>query len=533
MTTPLPPKFKEPAAETDGKNRSQRRAEGAVKLPPAVQAFVDVFNQGLQAQQSGNLPLAEEFYLKALKMNPNDSMLLNNYGVCVYEQGRAEEAVEIHRKAVKLDPTKPMAYNNLGVELNALERHVEAIEAFKKAVEIAPFNPKAINNYGDSLVKLGRFDEGLAMLQKSLEQEPEYVDAHSNLGMALWGLARFDEAIMSFRRALSYKIDHAQVRKNLGLVLLLAGDWSHAWTEYEWRWIADKLPSRSAKPRWVGEDLKGKTIFVWSEQGVGDEILHTSMAEDLLARGCKVVWETDTRLVPLLQRSYPDIKVVSRHYPPLPETATDDIVLQSPSASLGTFLRHDISQFPKERGGYLKADTRRAKILKSYLDIAPGEKLVGVSWVSKNRTIGANKTINLEDWADILRTPGVKFVDLQYGKTQEERDALSQKLGLTVQHIDGLDLTRDLDGLASLIAACDLVVTVSNTTAHLAGALGVPTWVLLPAKLGKFWYWGHDTETSLWYSSATIIRQSVKDTHDWGPTLRATAERLRTHFAGS
>jgi Tfp pilus assembly protein PilF len=272
-----------------GKTRAERRAESANKLPAQIQGFVNIFNAGLEAQRAKNLPLAETFYRKAMEINPDDAMLLNNFGVCLCEQGKTEMAVENYKRAIKLDPTRPMAHNNLGVELNALERHEEAIKAFKRAVEIQPINPTAINNYGDSLTKLGRFEEGLALLDRSIAQEPDYVDAHSNRGMALWGLARFDEAIESFRRALSYKIDHAAVRKNLGLVELLMQRWGTAWEEYEWRWTADNIFQRSKKPRWCGEDVRGKTMLIWSEQGLGDEILHKSMAEDLLKRGCKVV----------------------------------------------------------------------------------------------------------------------------------------------------------------------------------------------------------------------------------------------------
>lgn len=521
-----------PPADAKGKNRAERRAETAVKVPAKLQEFVNIFNMGLEAQRAKNLPVAEQFYLKAMEINPDDAMLLNNFGVCLYEQGKTEQAVEIHRRAIKLDPTRPMAYNNLGVELNALERHDEAIAAFKKAVEIQPINPKAINNYGDSLTKLGRFEEGLALLDKSISQEPDYVDAHSNRGMALWGLARFDEAIQSFRRALTYKIDHASVRKNLGLVQLLMQEWGSAWEEYEWRWTADNIFQRSKKTRWCGEDVAGKTMLVWSEQGLGDEILHMSMAEDLLKRGCQVVWECDWRLVPLLQRTHPQMRVVPRKgiEAPRPETMTDDIVVQSPSASLGRFLRNDISKFPKNRPSYLKIDRAKAAIVRPSLGMKPEEKLVGISWVSKNKTIGANKTIELDQWAEILKTPGIRFVDLQYGDTEAERAAFTEKHGVPLKHFRQLDLTKDIDSLASLIGACDLVITVSNTTAHVAAAVGTPTWVLLPAKLGKFWYWGYEGERTVWYDSPRIIRQSHTDVHDWGPTLRETAARLRAHF---
>lgn len=251
------------------------------------------------------------------------------------------------------------------------------------------------------------------------------------------------------------------------------------------------------------------------------------MMRDVKARGVNVLWEADPRLIPLFKRSSPDTEFFSRVIPPI-LNFSPDVVAQVPVASLGQYLRPSAAHFP--RGSYLTADTARGKAYREQLGLAPGEKLVGMSWLSKNVAFGANKSTTLSDWAEIFGIPGLKFVNLQYGDTRAERDKLKKKFGVELLTIDDLDLREDLDGVAALTAACDLVVTVSNTTAHIAGALGVQTWVMVPVGVGKFWYWGFNTDVTPWYPTASIIRQEVQ--MDWNPTLQRVADRLRT-FAGS
>jgi hypothetical protein len=180
------------------------------------------------------------------------------------------------------------------------------------------------------------------------------------------------------------------------------------------------------------------------------------------------------------------------------------------------FFRDDISKFPK-RARYLTADAARSQAIRASLNLAPGEKLIGMSWFSKNPRFGGTKSTTLFDWAPVFAIPGARFVDLQYGDTAADRQAFKGKTGLDLIHVEGLDLTADIDGAAALTAACDLVVTVSNTTAHIAGALGPPLQVLVPEGMGKLWYWGNNSETTPWYPRARFYRQSVLG--DWTPIM--------------
>jgi Flp pilus assembly protein TadD len=505
-------------------NRKERRASAAsqTQLPSA---FVELFNTALKLQQLGHLAEAEALYRKAMTMNSKVALLYSNLGVVVYTLGRVEESIPIYKKAIALDPNLSLAHNNLGVSLSHLNRLDEALASFSRTIQLVPDDPEPINNYGDCLVKLSRFAEGAAALEKSLQLRPNYVEAMTNLGTAQWGLGRLDDAVAFFRKALALQPDVAMTHKNLGIVLLLRGEYAEGWREYDWRWVADKIVPRDyAFPEWRGENLGAKKLLVWAEQGVGDEILHAGMMPDMMARGHEIVWEVDPRLQTLLQRSFPSIDVRPRGTPPFKAPEGVDIGAHVAAGSIGNYVRNDLSQFPRDRKSYLKADAERTAAYRAQLNLAPGEKLIGLSWLSKNAAFGKSKSTSLLDWEKVLRTPGVRFVNLQYGDTAYELKQVQKKLGVTIAEIPGLDLKDDLDGFAALTAACDLVTSVSNSTVHFAGALGIPVWILIASGVGKFWYWGYNTDKVLWYPTATLIRQGADQ--DWGPTLDDLAQRV-------
>jgi len=489
-------------------------------------AFVDTFNRGLQLQQMGQLEEAEALYRKALTMNKDVALLYSNLGVTVYSLGRLAESIPLYKKAIALDPKLSLAHNNLGVTLSAMGRLEEALESFSKTIALVPDDPEPINNYGDVLVKMSRFAEGEQALLKALQLRPNYVEAFTNLGTASWGLGRLDDAVACFRKAIALQPDVAMAHKNLGIVMLLTNNFAEGWREYEWRNLADKIrPREYPMPVWKGQPLPpGKKLLVWAEQGVGDEILHAGMIDDLSARGFELIYEVDPRLVGLMARSFPQAKVIARRFPHDPETLGADVGAHISAASMGRYLRLKLEDFPAQRPSYLAPDRQKAADLRARLNLAPGEKLVGISWVSTNLSFGHSKSISLAQWEPILRTPGFRFVDLQYGDTATERAAVEQKLGVKVEHLDGLDLRDDLDGFTALTAACDLVITVSNSTAHFAGALGVPVWIFISAGIGKFWYWGINAPTVPWYPSARLIRQGAAQ--DWTPLLAQAAQQL-------
>jgi hypothetical protein len=185
-----------------------------------------------------------------------------------------------------------------------------------------------------------------------------------------------------------------------------------------------------------------------------------------------------------------------------------DVQAHAPIGSLGRFLRPDWGSFPRRQEGYLKPDPVRVRRLQARLR-TDDRTIVGVSWKSQNPKFEKAKSARLLDFESLLRLPGCRFVDLQYGNTFAEREGVEHELGVRVEHLDDIDNTNDLDGLAALMAACDLVVTVSNTTAHLSGATGCPTVVFAPYGHARLWYWFKDRNDSPWYPHLQVLRQNA------------------------
>ena len=310
----------------------------------------------------------------------------------------------------------------------------------------------------------------------------------------------------------------------------MSGDFAAGWKAYESRWHCD-LPGfdvrASGFPEWRGEDGEG-AVLVWGEQGLGDKVLYSSMIPDLMALGHKVVMETDERLIGLLERSFPGVRAVPKRNPPDEATQRSDIRWQSALASLGRWLRPDLASFP-QRVSYLVADESRKNRYRAHL-AATGiaSPVVGISWISQNPNIGLHKTLDLKQWTPILQIPNVRFVNLQYGDTALERAEVEARLGVRIEQIPDLNLYDDIDGVAALAASCDMVISVSNTTAHLAAALGKPTWVLVPASVGNLWYWMRGTSQTPWYPTATIFRQPKIG--QWSSVIIEIEKRLQSHL---
>lgn len=478
----------------------------------------ETFSRGLAFHAAGDIDSAMQAYDDVIAADRTHAHAHTNRGVVLYDRKKFTEAIAAHKAALAHDPKSSVAINNLGAALNAERQYEKAIALYKEAEALDPENHILYNNWADSLTCTGRYAEAVEKAQKSLFLMPDYALTHLNLGMAYWGLGRNDAAIRAMYVALLLNPHLAKARANIAGLFLLCGRYAEGWREYEWRWAANDVRKRPYPyPTWDGKSFSG-TLLVCAEQGLGDEILQAGMISDLETTGLNLVWEVEPRLVGIFQRSFPKIRAIPRQDTP-PDLGSVDA--QIPAWSLGKFLRNDKAAFPN-RKSYIKADPGRVEELRSRLNLKLGEKLVGVSWLSQNENFGGKKSTSLNAWRDSLRTPAVKFVDLQYGDTAAERAAADTGL----IHITDLDLTNDIEGVAALISLCDLVVTVSNTTAHIAGALGVPVWVLVSAGGGRLWYWGDESVTVPdWYPTARVIRQ--RQGESWNVALNTTAMRLR------
>ena len=487
--------------------------------------FVEAhYNLGNALFDLGDLDAAVASYHKALAIKPDFAQAHNNLGNALIKLGKLEDAVASYHKALAVEAEYVEAHKNLGNALQQLGQLEDAVASYHKALAINPDFAEAHNNLGLALQSLERPDEAVASYHKALTVRPDFPKALNNLGLALQDLGRLEDAVASYHKALTIKPDYAEAHHNLGLALLLDGQLKEGWDEYEWRWQAgdSKKLRHFTQALWREEPIQGKTILVWGEQGVGDEVFFASMVPDLIDAGAKVVLECDPRLVPLYRRSFPGAECIARKNPPAQVTLGGDIDFQAPSGDLGRWFRADLASFPA-RSGFLKADpAQTAELRARYQERFPGRHLVGLSWRSGSKSTGVGRSIPLADWLAILSHPRCAFVSLQYGDVEEELDGLRRDHGIDILLDPDVDPFRDIDGLASQIAAIDSVFSIANITLQLAGALGVSTWALL-MKIPD-WRWMLDRDDSPWYPRMRLFRQEKKN--DWARVIERIAEAV-------
>jgi tetratricopeptide (TPR) repeat protein len=502
----------------------------------------------------GRLADAVESFDRALAHDPSSVVDWCNRGAALVDLGRVAEAVDSFARATTLAPDFAEAHYNCGNALAKLDRHGEAVASYDRALALKPDYVDALNNRANALNQLGRLPEALAGVEAALSLAPDHngalvtrsvllrklrrsaealasceralalrpddTDALTVRADLLTDLERFDDAIATLDRIMALKPDDVAAKWNKSVICLGLGRFQEGWPLYEHRWAGAKglVPRGYAQPRWSGRAVNG-TLLVWGEQGLGDEILHASMLPDVLARTPSVVFEVEPRLAPLFARSFPDVAVIASQK----ELYAGKADAQEPLASLGRFLRRSFEEFPRRDRGYLVADAARARALRARL-ASDGRRVIGLSWVSKAPVGGASKSARLADFEALLRLPGCRFVDLQYGDTSEERAALARDLGIVVERLGDIDNTNDLDGLAALMSACDVIVTVSNTTAHLAGSLGRPTFVMVPHGYARIWYWFYDRNQSPWYPHVAVWRQ--QNGQPWADVVAAVTREV-------
>lgn len=492
----------------------------ALELDPSMAEAWSNLGGALGA--SGDKAGEIEAYQRAIRINPRLAPVWSNLGHALRLSGQIREAVAACRKAVQVDPAFAPAWINLGTALVDSGEHEAAITACESALRLQPGLAQSWGALGGALHAARRLEEALQAHRRAVELQPDNATFQFNLGVTLQHCGRSAEAIPPLRRALEVEPVHAEAHFELGLALLVTGQLREGWHEYEWRWRRPGVePKRYDLPLWGGDRSESRRLLLWGEQGIGDQVIYGSMIPDLLSSPLRLTLEVDRRLVPIYRRSFPQVSVVPRPASPAAGAGTHD--WQAPLASLGGWLRPSFESFPGR--AFLEPDPARVSEYRRRL--AGGRKaVVGVSWRSANQELGSFKSTRLGDWAGIVGLPGILPVDLQYGDTASERESLEREARVRIEHLPDLDLTEDLDALAALCAACDLVITVSNVTAHIAGAIGRPVWLIAPKGNGRFWYWFTGRGDSPWYRSMRVFSQHTPGS--WGQVLESVEEQLAT-----
>ena len=465
---------------------------------------------------------ADQVREQAARRNQIES--LRNRAVELTEAHRDAEAEPYLARWLKLDPHNALAFHMLG-DCFAKRGDLEKAAAhYARSLELDPAAVDVASNLGACLAGLGRRPEALKLLCDAVEQNPGSVAAWSNLGIAAKSLGDLETALLCFGRALNLEPKHANSRWNRALCLLGSGRLAEGWAEYDWRWKAGAQGFERIfpQPAWDGGDLRGKTILVWMEQGLGDQIFFASMLGDLMRMGAHCVVECESRLVSLFQRSFAGAEVVPRSTPAHPRTQQPDIDFQIAAGSLPRFLRPTLESFPRTER-YLIPDPALSRRWKEGLNqLGPGLK-AGICW--RSSAGGGMRAIHyaqLNQWAPILSVPGVHFVNLQYDECSQELLEAERLLGTRIHVLGGVDLKQDQDSVAALISALDLVVSARTAVAAMAGAVG--TRVMALSRSVTDW-WGFGTGYCPWQARVQAFLCGA--TEPWEPAIQRIASEIR------
>jgi tetratricopeptide (TPR) repeat protein len=484
----------------------------------ALAAAKDLAARGKYAQ-------AETALARLLTQNPHNHAAMHVLAVIARNTSRLNFAIELLRDALRLDSSEPVYHFELGISLSRAGQLEAALTHFRRAADLKPDYQDAVVNTGTLLDRLGRNEEAREWFQRAIELDPTCSIARFNLGNTHRTAGRLVEAIACFDEALALSPKFAKAHWNKSLCHLLRGEWEAGWREYSWRDSAGEVVlDHYREPRWLGESLIGKTILLHAEQGIGDEILFASCLPDAIAQARRCIVVCDRRLQPLFARSFPKAIVHghARRKDRTPFQCNETIDVQAPLGDLACHFRKTSDSFPTRDSYILPDPAKVAAWRQRFCELPPGLK-VGISWRAGGHAHErAKRSTVLDQWLPALSQPAVRFINLQYGESTADLQELQSRHGIVVHDWPAGDPLVDLDDFAAKVAALDLVVSVGNTTVHLAGALGVPAWVLLPTVPG--WRWLIEGETNPWYSSVRAIRQQRQG--DWATVFDQVARQL-------
>ncbi|WP_281663486.1 tetratricopeptide repeat-containing glycosyltransferase family protein [Paraburkholderia fungorum] len=512
---------------------------------------------GSLALQAGRVQEGIEFLKKALAINAKQAPLHSNLAYALNALQRFDEALASADRALALQSGFPDALNNRGNAQAGLNLPLEALNSFDRALASAPdfapaWNnracvlrdlgraadalascdhaialqpgyPDAWSNRGNALSDLNRPHEARESYQRALELAPAFADAWNNLGLTQVDLNEHAQALHSYERALAVNPAAAETHWNRSLCLLQLGQLEAGWAEYEWRWERSRIKASRrtfAQPLWLGNfSIDGKTILLHAEQGLGDTLQFCRYAKTVSKLGAKVVLEVPRELMRLMSTLDGVNQLIEAGH------ALPPFDCHCPLLSLPLACKTDLASIPSKTP-YLFADPQASREWHERI-AAPAQKClnVGLVWAGGNRPHvaelrknDARRSITFERLAPILDVPNVRFFSLQKGPA-------ARQLQHDDSHLDVIDYTEELDDFAdtaALVANLDLVISVDTSTAHLAGALDKPVWIL--NRFDTCWRWMLERTDTPWYAQAKLFRQPALG--DWDSVIRNVRDAL-------
>lgn len=498
-------------------------------------------------ERMGHIRKALSLYERAFELDPNDPNLLLDIGLTAQNLKMPEWAEKMFQHYIAVCPDSPLGYNNLG-GIQCKKGNVSVgIETLRSAIYRMPNEAMLWNTLATALAEDGRSEEALPFYQEGLRLDPSFPRVWHNLGYAYSHLGRLEDALATYDVALSrtaHDSERIEIFHSKSLCQISLGMIEEGFAAYEIRHhpaFRAHVRYMTKAPLWQGETLEGRRFLAISEQGVGDEIMLANVLPDI-ARAVgpdgKLQIAVDKRLISLFQRSFPDAEVGTYMDRKLTDKegrvtelryVTWHAEQQQPDyfAPVGNAVRYrrkSIEDFPHQ--SFLKPDPARVAEMREKLKAFGPGPYVGICWRSMLLSGKRHKYYSaLDMWDPILKTPGVTFVNVQYGECSEELKRASEKHGVAINVVEGLDLKDDLDGLAALSAALGLVIAAPTATAAMAGAVGTEVWFLTAARawpqLGSDHY--------PWYRASRVFHPDKIG--EWNTMIAKTADALRSLIA--
>ncbi len=508
------------------------------------------FGMGTLFLHRNNADDALNWFLKALKEKPDWGLLHNNLGRAYLLKGddskalaHIEKAIELvpdlaeawfnsaevyaraadydhavsrYKKAIQLDPAMTAAHNNLGNTLKESKRYAEAIESFQKVLSLAPELPQGHYNLGGTYSIIEEYEQAVVHLAKAIQLKPDYAEAWNNLALVCKNTGDLDRARTYFNRALLINPSMSEARWNRSFVNFLLDDWISGWRDFDARFEVPHwqtiYPHRIHGTLWDGSPIPDETLLVHDEQGLGDTIQFARLLPWARKRCGRLILETRSELIPLLQNNPAVDQIIVRSGSHPPSTYFDRYIPLMSLARLAQITPDNMMAMPP----YLKAE--KDKIAQWKDRLTNGRFKVGIVWAGRpQHGNDANRSVRISQFTRLFQNQGIHFVGLQKGSpadlTGSERFSRIDNLG---------PILEDFGDTAAVLSHLDLLITVDTAVAHLAGAMGRPVWVLIP--FIPDWRWGMRGDTPPWYPSMKLYRQQRPK--EWDPVI----ERISAHL---
>ncbi len=508
-----------------------RYAEAMPYLQVAVDADPDLAEAhsdlALALLKSGDFEAAERLCRRAVAIQPNEPRYRLYMAEILESTGRDKEALDELSAAQEFAPERTDVLEKLILKLDQLGMPSVALHVAERATVELGETFETQFYLAHARFSSGDLQGAVDACRRAIEFRTDVPGIYVTLGSAYLGLGKIDEAVAAYRRSLKVLPDYPDAHFHLGMVNLMRGRYRDGWAGFEYRFKIRRATRRTSEPRWNGTSLRGRTLHVLREQGLGDDIMYSSCFPQLIrdAKHCYI--ECEPRLDRLFTRSFPEATFI-----PIVDNATkaaatsrEDVDVRIFSASVPGYLRNSVRDFP-DHHGYLKADPQRVAHWQAKLAALGGGVNVGISWRGGTaHTHRDRRTLSLDALLPVLSVPGVRWVNLQYGARAAEIAALKAGQGVDItdwpEAIDG-----DYDETAALVGALDLVISVCTSVVHLSGALGRPVWVMAP--YAPEWRYGLNGDTMPWYPAARLFRQTA--IADWDSVIGDVRQELTRYL---